>query len=225
MMRKTRRPQHGLTLLEMMIAMLLLSMLLMLLFGGLRLASSSWDRGSAFTDHVSQMQLVEDFMRREISQAVAYRLKQDPQDPKAVLLGYQGSAKRLRFVALMPQAAVKGGLYVLTFGLSQQENGRQALTLWREPVDADGLAHEQPSTDESSAYAPVILARHVAHLAFSYYGVPFGSNQPASWLADWPDNSNAPQLIRMNIVFDDGQTWPDLVVAPRVDMAAAASVR
>lgn len=224
MKQKTHVMQRGLTLLEMMIALLLLSMLLMLLFGGLRLASSSWDRGSAFTDQVSQMQLVENFMRREISQAAAYRLQQDPQDPKAVLLGYQGSAKRLRFVAPMPQAAAKGGLYVLTFGLSQQEGGQQALTLWREPTDKAGSPALANSENESTD-APVILARHVSHLEFSYYGVPAGSTQPATWLPDWPDNQNAPQLIKMKIAFDGGASWPDLVVAPRVDMVAAANVR
>lgn len=224
MKQKNPVTQRGLTLLEMMIALLLLSMLLMLLFGGLRLASSSWDRGSAFTDQVSQMQLVENFMRREISQAAAYRLQQDPQDPNAVLLGYQGSAKRLRFVAPMPQAAAKGGLYVLTFGLSEQEGGQQALTLWREPTGkADTPSQANPANE--AADAPVILARHVSRLEFSYYGVPAGSSQPATWLPDWPDNQNAPQLIKMKIAFDRGASWPDLVVAPRVDMAAAANVR
>ena len=215
--------QRGLTLLEMMIALLLLSMLLMLLFGGLRLASSSWDRGSAFTDHVSQMQLVEGFMRREIAQAAPYRLKQDSQEPNALLLGYEGGAKRLRFVARMPAAAARGGLYELTFGLSD-DNGKQALTLWRKPI---GMAHsgESQQEDVEATNAPVILARNVAHMEFSYFGVPGGSQRPASWMPDWPDNNNAPQLIRMKIAFDDGTSWPDLVVSPQVDMAAAASLR
>ena len=217
------RRQSGLTLLEMMIALLLLSMLLMLLFGGLRLASSSWDRGSAFTDNVSQMQLVENFMRREISQAAPYRLRQDPQDPKAVLLGYEGDTERLRFVALMPAAAARGGLYVLTFGLSRHDD-KQAFTLWREPVDRHASGASAQADDEG-VNAPVILAKNVAHLAFSYYGAPAGSNRPASWLPAWNDSNAAPQLVRMKITFDDGTSWPDLVVAPRVDMAAAANVR
>jgi len=218
-----RHSQQGLTLLEMMIALLLLSMLLMLLFGGLRLASSSWDRGSAFTDHVSQMQLVENFMRREISQAVPYRLKLNPQDPNALLAGYEGTTHRLRFVARMPAAAVKGGLYVLTFALMPQ-NDKQALVLLREPVDPTGSATKGQADDEA-INAPLVLIDGVSHLDFFYFGVPAGSQRPASWLPDWPDSANAPQLIRMRVTLDDGSTWPDLVVAPRVDMAAAASVK
>lgn len=223
MMQGRDRKQQGLTLLEMMIALLLLSMLLMLLFGGLRLASSSWDRGSAFTDNVSQMQLVEGFMRREISQAAPYRLKQDPQDPNALLLGYKGESQRLRFVARMPAAAAHGGLYILTFGLSQH-NDKQALTLWREPIGQPDLAGEAQAND-APVNAPVILAQGVSHLQFSYYGAPAAGNQPASWQPDWPDTNRAPQLIRMKITFDGGASWPDLVVAPRVDMAAAAGVQ
>jgi len=222
-MRPGRRGvQQGLTLLEMMIALLLLSMLLMLLFGGLRLASSSWDRGSAFTDNVSQMQLVENFMRREISQAVPYRLQLNPQDPNALLAGYEGGASRLRFVARMPAAAAKGGLYVLTFAL-MPHNDAQALVLLREPVDHTGSATEGQADDTTNA--PLVLIDRVSHLDFAYFGAPAGSQRPASWLSNWPDSANAPQLIRMRVTLDDGSAWPDLVVAPRVDMAAAASVK
>jgi general secretion pathway protein J len=215
--------QQGLTLLEMMIALVLLSLLLMLLFGGLRLASRSWDRGSAFTDNVSQMQLVENFMRREISQAEPYRLKQDPQDPKALLAGYEGQSHRLRFVASMPAAAARGGLYVLTFALMPHGDGK-ALILLREPVDRVTSTISGQDGDDT-ANAPLVLIDGVSHLDFSYFGVPAGSQSPPSWQPSWPDSTNAPQLIRMRVQLADGSTWPDLVVAPRVDMAAAASIR
>lgn len=210
-----RKRQAGLTLLEMLIALLLMSMLLVLLFGGLRLASRSWDAGASYTDNVAQTQLVESFLRRKISEVFPFRIKTSPSQPNAVFLGYGAGAHTLQFVAPMPAAGVRGGLYILRVGLAPSKKG-QALMLWRTPVGASDAAASDAGTD-----APVMLADHVAELNFSYFGVQAGSNAPPAWYPEWPDPTRAPQLVRMRLTLADGRQWPELVVAPRISMASS----
>ena len=213
---RTFRRQRGLTLLEMLIALVLMSLLLVLLFGGLRLASRSWDAGDAYGTRVEQMQLVENFLRRRISEVFPYRLRSNPNQPNAVFLGYAAASQGVQFVAPMPAAGARGGLYILRVGLAPSKHG-QALMLWRTPLGA-----AQPGdAGDSAANAPVILADRVGSVEFAYFGTPSGSNAPPAWHAEWQDATQPPRLVRMRLTLADGSRWPDLVVAPRISAVVA----
>jgi general secretion pathway protein J len=213
---RTLRCQRGLTLLEMLIALVLMSLLLVLLFGGLRLASRSWDAGDAYGTRVEQMQLVENFLRRRISEVFPYRLQANPNRPNAVFLGYGAGSQGIQFVAPMPAAGARGGLYILRIGLAPSKHG-YALMLWRTP-----LGTEQPdNAQESAANAPVMLADHVGSVEFAYFGRPSGTDGPPAWNAQWRDPTQVPLLVRMRLTLADGSRWPDLVVAPRISAIVA----
>lgn len=214
----TMRLQRGLTLLEMLIALVLMSLLLVLLFGGLRLASRSWDAGSGYTDRVAQMQLVENFLRRRIAEVFPYRLRTNPNRPNAVFLGYGAGSHVLQFVAPMPAAGARGGLYVLRIGVAPGKHG-QALMLWRAPL---GASQAGDSVD-SPVNAPVVLADRVAGVEFAYFGAPAGTNAPPAWHSEWPDPTQPPRLVRMRLTLADGSKWPDLVVAPRITAVVAVA--
>ena len=204
---RTAHPQRGLTLLEMIIALLLLSLLLMLLFGGMRLASRSWDRGDAYTSQVTRMQIVEEFLRREIEQVTPYR---DAATRSVIYPGVQSSSDELRFAYPMPAAGGHGGLYALRIGLADSRHGK-ALMLWRTPLNA-------PVQDDAAANQPVLLADRVAELHFSYFGPVPGSppNAPAQWQDTWSSTTQMPLLVRMQVKLADGRSWPDLIAAPHI---------
>ncbi len=229
--RPTRRPVHpqaGMTLLEMMIGMLLLSMVLMLLYGGLHLASRAWNRSDSFTDQVTRMQLVQGFLRREIASVYPYRMRANANQPRALFLGYEAEPTSVQFVAPMPAAGGRGGLYILHIGLTAapgSQGDSRALVLWRAPVGTPldiGNAASGDANGGDPANAPVTLVDHVREARFSYYGTPNAATRPA-WHESWPDPTRAPQLVRLKLVLDNGQAWPDMIVALRIDPQAALS--
>lgn len=229
--RPTRRPpraQAGMTLLEMMIAMLLLSMVLLLLYGGLHLASRAWSRSDSFTDQVTRMQLVQSFLRREIASVYPYRIRDNANQPRALFLGYEAGPTTLQFVAPMPAAGGHGGLYALRIGLAEEQGAQgadHALMLWRAPAGAPtDNTNTQSTVDDGGdpANAPLTLVDHVRTAKFSYYGTPDTATQP-TWYESWPDTTQAPQLVRLKLVLDNGQAWPDMIVALRIDPQAALS--
>src|SRR3982751_2335798 len=56
--------QHGFTLLELTIALLLLALMSGVLFGSLKLSANSWDKGEARTERSNEMRLTEEFLRK-----------------------------------------------------------------------------------------------------------------------------------------------------------------
>ena len=103
--------QAGFTLLELLIAMTLMGMILVLLFGGLRLGVRSWDASQRQVDTLNSVRSVENFLRREISLTYPYVWKNTPGQRVAFL----GERNKLSFVAQLP-TRVGGGGAVRHFG-------------------------------------------------------------------------------------------------------------
>lgn len=212
-MMRSARTQAGLTLLEMIIGLLLLTLLLTLLFAGMRLASRSWDRGDAYTTDVAQMQIVEDFLRREIEQVTPYRVP--GAQPAIIYPGLHSSPYELNFAFPMPASGGSGGLYALRIGLLDTDHGKSAM-LWRAPLGV-------PFDADDPVNQPVLLAENVADLSFSYFGRAPGAapNAPAQWFDEWTDPVRPPLLVRMRLTLTDGRKWPDMIAAPHIDPQSA----
>ena len=210
-MRPLSRPilgaQRGFTLLELLISLTLLGLILVLLFGGLRLSIRSWDSVQKKVDNLNSVRSVEGFLRREMEQIYPYRWKAAP----ARRFAFVGERHKVNFVAPMPSRIGIGGLYAIALELEQTGSGRR-LTWKYVPVD--------PQMQDFSSLDPakeIVLAGTeliaVDDIWLSYFGRETESAAPR-WLDRWDSTVTMPQLIRIKVRFADGSEWPDFVVAP-----------
>ncbi len=110
--------QTGFTLLELLIAMALMSLVLVMLYGGLRLGMRSWDAGEQRAESVNEVRLIEDFIRRQLRQSMTV-YREDPEQGQAVV--FEGQADSLTFVAPLLSYLGMGGLYVIQFDVVQNQ--------------------------------------------------------------------------------------------------------
>ena len=210
-MRPHSRPilgaQRGFTLLELLISLTLLGLILVLLFGGLRLSIRSWDSVQKKVDNLNSVRSVEGFLRREMEQIYPYRWKAAP----ARRFAFVGERHKVNFVGPMPSRIGIGGLYAIALELEQTGSGRR-LTWKYVPVD--------PQMQDFSSLDPakeIVLAGTeliaVDDIWLSYFGRETESAAPR-WLDRWDSTVTMPQLIRIKVRFADGSEWPDFVVAP-----------
>ncbi|MCB1809457.1 MAG: prepilin-type N-terminal cleavage/methylation domain-containing protein, partial [Candidatus Competibacteraceae bacterium] len=61
--------QSGFTLLEMLIAMVLLGMVLVVIYGGLNTSMKSWDKGNERAELINELRLVQEFLRTQLRQS------------------------------------------------------------------------------------------------------------------------------------------------------------
>jgi general secretion pathway protein J len=201
------RAVRGFTLLELLIALSLLGMMLVLLFGGLRLGMRSWDAAQGSVDTLSTVRAVEGFLRREFSQIHPYRFRGPDVQPTLAFLGEQ---ERVSFVAPMPQRIGGGGLHLMSIALERDAQGQRIV--WRAQPLAAGL---RDFSTLAQSPEQVLISKellNVEYLGLSYFGRP--GNAPAPfWSERWDDPQRLPALIRVQVRLKSGEPWPEFVVA------------
>lgn len=195
--------QNGFTLIEVLIAMTLLSIMVVLLFSSLKIAAESWNAGEGKIVEVNRKAVVYQFFKRHLTtirpvMAQSAALGSATEDGGAVEPAFQGQNQTMRFVAALPASAARKGLQV--FNIEADRNEPSTMMVGLTPYQ-----QTEPGEPER-----VVLLQHVKAFAFFYFGKKDESGQ-AAWHNDWVGVDHLPQLIKVDISLDDDSYWPDMV--------------
>lgn len=197
----------GFTLLELIVAMMLLALMSSLLYGTLSLSASTWDRGEAKANRAADMRLTEEFLRQTLTAQHPLRLHKVVDQP----LYFQGGRDTLAFAGVLP-SQTGGGVYYFRLAVTPYGDSSR-LTLAR--VIPESGATSLPSFDGAQQS---VLADDIAEVRFSYFGRDADSsvvNTP-TWRDRWEDPQLLPLIIRIDVKPTKAAPWPPLVVEPRL---------
>lgn len=195
--------QRGFTLLEMIIGITLLGFILVLLYGGLRLGTRSWDAGEKVVEASSRQAVVTEFLRKQLGSI--YPLRWKPDEGQQEVLAFAGEPRSLRFAGYMPARLGTGGVHLLA--LEEEKDGEvSALRLrWRLP-DPELKDFEFPDEDNQAR-----LIKDIESIEFAYFGAESQEAEPA-WHDAWHNETQLPVLIRVRVKPREGEPWPDVLV-------------
>lgn len=202
-----RKTKQGFTLIEVLLAMTLLSIMIVLLFGSLKICAESWERGEKKIAEVNSVAAVYNFFQRHLS--VARPLWNDF-NPEERLFSFQGDRRALQFVSAFPSSAGRSGLQLITLTL-QKENREQIIKVTLTPFFPAAEGEEWQIEEET-------LIRGVQDLSLAYFGPENGANA-SRWQQEWLQKSALPQLVKIKITLENEMFWPEMVIAPRVAAA------
>lgn len=190
---------RGFTLVEVIVAMALLSLVMLVLGTSIRSMGASADRIDARTASMDQMRVATGFLH-EIVGRVAGQL----QEPPATGLLFGGSAQGMSWVGVMPARFGPAGRHFFHLGAERLSDGSTGLVLrfipWR---------WEQKTMPDWSQADFRVLVRDIDALALSYQGDGLGQG----WIAAWPaDAKTLPPRLRL-LVSARGAEWPPIVLA------------
>lgn len=195
-----RRRRDGFTLLELLLAISILSMITAAIMGGIRLGTRAWDttRASDSLDEVEGgIRAVAALLGRGYTVATDQMQQQftaeGPPPP------FAGAASAASFVALSEGGAQWGGLIVTEIGVEAGSSGSE-LAVWTKPFrPRQGLAIPR------AAMKKTVVLKDLAFFELSYFGAQqaqqgFGQQpQPPVWSSSWASRTGLPDLVRIRI--------------------------
>jgi general secretion pathway protein J len=186
----------GFTLMETLVALVVLGFIVAGLAQGLRFGLAAWDRQALVIDRDGALDSTDRTLRRLLAGMMP---GSDPQNPAII-----GTNSRLAFTATLPQGAPAEPLRLSDIMLSV-DGAHRLVMRW--------VPHLHARLVGSPAPRQAVLLPGVASLGFSYYGSA-AAGQAAGWTDRWQD-SQPPMLVRIHIGFVGNRLhWPDVIVAP-----------
>ena len=195
------RNVRGFTLIEVLLATVLLAAGLALAFATLRSATAMVQRGETIAQRNERIRAVEGFLRRRISSAQAIAFAIDPNTQRQYR--FVGEAQRMRFVADLPDYLGRGGPYL--HDLVAADGGSQLLASFAMVQAGQAVREAQPRP-------PEILADNLRATRFRYRGLD-QEGKLGEWQDRWTAAESLPLQVSIDIESGDGQRWPGLVVS------------
>lgn len=210
--RNIRRGMAGFTLMELLVALVLLGLIATMALGGVRMGARTWETVTQKTGEGGHTQIVRSFLARELAQAFPVLAGDRGRELR---LFYEGDRESLIFVAPLAPHFGLGGLQRLEIALVEGEAGEEGkqLILKRRRFQRDDGAKPSHEEDEDEIH---LLLDGIAEADFAYR--ESARDAPATWSADWHGRAGLPALVRLRVSFIDPRkpAWPDLVVAGRI---------
>ena len=206
------RRAAGFTLLEIMVAMLLLSVIITASVSLLFLNIRGWDALTSDSEAALDESLINHRVRGTISllSPIVWQTREGRR------LAFEGEAKQLHFISAAPQQYTSGGLFEYLLQEQLDSENRYTLTLRYAPYHPDETAFALPKTGDMR-----ILNADTGGVTFAYYGIARRGGQP-EWRERWDsDMEGYPQIVRLTFAnaqdgFGEGGLYIRLLTASAV---------
>ena len=201
---------RGFSLMEVLAALALLSIVLLGVYSGITTASRIVRSGDRAIERMDEVRSAQTYLRTELAQALAIPFGEtDDGDP----IVFAGDARTLRFVAPMPGYLSKVGPQLHTVSLVEDGRDGYRLEVTLAMLPPDG-GEPQPIGE------PEVLLRGIRKGSLSYRGVD-DQNQPGDWQDSWPDGRRTPSLVRVALDVGGNVVFPTMVAPIRIDPSAS----
>ena len=186
-MRRRSRAVRGFSLVEVVLALGIAAAVLVILFGGLRVALAAWSKGEARAARLDHARGVIVLLERALDGAFPYRFGTPEEREPHVL--FDGRPDRVTFATLAPPFPGAVPIAFTAVSLSSEETG---LTLRQQVL---------PSLLVLDRLAPVLVDRETAAVRFRYLG-----QEPGAWQEAWDMSreETIPRAVEITLVGRDG---------------------
>lgn len=201
-MRGSFSRSRGFTLIEVLLATMLLAAGLALGFATVRAAGATVERGEAMAARNERMRAVSEFLRSRIggAQGIIFNLDEATGQAQRFI----GDAQSMRFVADLPDYLGRGGPHLHEFRVDGRGDTQVLQVDFRMVLAGKTLA-------TADVRPPEPLVEGLRSVRFSYRANSEGAEPPV-WQSQWEQPEALPQQVRVEITDAHG-TWPILVIA------------
>ncbi len=207
---------RGFTLVEILVAIVLLALLLATAYGTLAGATRAAAGGEKLVEEINRIRVTQELLRMQWSRALPLPFDFDETEGTPRL--FEGDAEHVRFVAQMPGHLGEGGPQVQLVELTSGRDG----------LDLVFKHHPLHPTDEGSVADDsegVLLLSGLREGAFRFRGYD-DQGELGEWQDTWETPGIPPLMVELDLELGEASrvTWPLLQVALLVDSVPGGSI-
>ncbi len=193
---------RGFTLLELMIAMTIMSLIGASIYGVVSLGARSADTGERRTEQSRRMRVATEVVVRQLRSTVPLLVRLESEDGEDIEPWFWGDESRIDFVTASPQRPDSSGLALISYW---HEDGRMMMS--EMPLFAAGYVDPfGPEAEELTTSVPLLY--DVASVEFGYRRTPYRNDDWAdSWDAGEKDSLPGAVRVVVEPETDDGPRW------------------
>jgi general secretion pathway protein J len=215
---KKGKGASGFTLLELIVTFTILSLVVVMILGALRLGSASWERGEERVEKVQKKRIVFELLSQQMKSSFPYRIKS--QKAEADFLAFLGERTSLRFVsAFSIRARKQEGLVFVIYKVEEERASGKTLKVYEKRVLNKNFLEETP--DEEQFFT---VTDGLSDLSFEYFdeGPVEGRGKDASgeWVESWDtkEKKALPSQVKITV------TWKEKKAELEVPLPAVVSL-
>lgn len=199
----TRGHAAGFTLIEILLATVLLAMGLALAFATLRAATATAQRGEVIAQRNEHMRAVELFLRRRVggARSAQFAMNMDTGLPRR----FEGAPDSMRFVADLPDYLGRGGPYLHELSIVDGQGGARLQIAFTLVLAGESVQDDPPRP-------PEVLADRLQAARFRYRALT-ADNTLGDWREDWTTGDRMPVQVEITLRDANGREWPPMVIA------------
>ncbi len=195
-----KKHQLGLTLIELLISLVIISIVVTLCANGFSFGSRVWAKVDTQQGNLDEIASAQRFIRKALNEAVYYVI--DDSDTRNNY--FNGEKNRMIFLAPSPQYGLDDYLYI--YEIYKQKRGN-SFNLSLKYLPASTYFSGAASTTNKN----VELLRDVQNLTFQYYGINRKTGKLA-WYDTWLEQDTLPLKISIAAeLSNDKYEWPILI--------------
>jgi general secretion pathway protein J len=195
-------PDHrGFTLLEMLLAIVIFSLVIGVIFTSFRLGSSSWEKGERDIERYQKIRAINELIYREVRSCFPYILTPGELDTHVKFYAFFGKTDSLKFVSAASVQKINRGLSFIEFWVKEGTGLMVGEVLALGPELADVSLR-----DEDRA---LLIDPDVKNIQFRYFDKT-SKDEKGEWEQTWdPRNKTGrdlrmPEAVQVSLEFDMG---------------------
>jgi len=197
----------GFTLLELMISLTILGLILLIVFGSLRIGVRAWEKGEKDVEIRQRERIVLDLVRRQIA-SIFVRVVKNKDDQPFFL---KGDGESVEFISRVPMVPGKRtGLVYVKYVVQSGDKGTKNLMFSEKSTHIVEKIMEDQDEEEFFELIP-----GVENIEFEYLGGSSEDEEQSQWQQTWDPDSDKGVPLAVKIILQEGQgADPIHVIAP-----------
>ena len=201
----------GFTLLELLISLSIMGLILLIVFGALRIGSRAWEKGERDVEAHQRARIVLDLLKQQLASASLHEIKIGDEKPFYL----KGNDRSVAFISRIPVLPGNStGMAYVQYVVQDEVGGdRERLSFYEDSalLFAKDRDRNVPEKDDF-----IVLIPEIESLRFEYLkGSEKDKDQP-EWQEEWDPVEDQGLPIAVRIIFTEKPGMPQMRVIARI---------